>query len=318
MSTKNKKMPEYTFEDVVEIANDGSVVQKRKPIMSEYDKYMAEATDIYNRGVEENKKMADNQSAIAHAQFNEINRNVNEINKASGKANTGYAGDVSIDAYNSYRNAVNSAYSEANRNNNELYSYYLNEMRNLQQLKNEELLNERAYSDQKETNVLAEITSFLNQEGAYDSNGRITNDTANKIDNYLSMIYGNERPVGIQAYLDSQNGYSEWQGNKEGYTNAYESFTPKYKGFIEGKTVRSDDGDNITVKYNGEKYKLEVKTPNLSETDYNKVDNALSKTHGEMIKWNGKLYVRSKDGKVMEVTDRKGKEGTLAELMENV
>lgn len=110
---------------------------------SPYDTYMDKATEIYNQKVEENNKAAANQAASAGAQYREVNRNIGELNKANGRANTGYAGDTSIDAYNAYRNSVNESYANADKTNNELYSYYINEMLQLQQAKDSKEYNDR-------------------------------------------------------------------------------------------------------------------------------------------------------------------------------
>lgn len=208
--------PDYTMDDVVSVAETGSL----SPVepKSAYDTYMEEVKNIYNQGVESNNKNAANQAASAWAQYREVNRNVGEINKANGKADTGYAGDTSIDAYNAYRNSVNNSYSDASSANNELYSYYLGEMTRLQQAKDAKEESDRIYQDQKETNVVSEISGMLAEDGAFNNDGTITNETAKKTLDYVTRIYGNNIPETIMAYLESQDGFSDW-------FNAYKSGT---------------------------------------------------------------------------------------------
>lgn len=223
-----------TFNDYVSVVNSGKLPEEEPK--SAYDMYMEEAKNIYNQGVEANNKNAANQAASAGAQYREVNRNVGEINKANGKADTGYAGDTSIDAYNSYRNNVNKIYSDANSANNELYSYYLSEMAKLQQAKDskeatdrqleqtdrqldmqeEEFeynkeMQEREYNDNKAREV-AENIEVIKGENPYDADGKIKPTIARKIYEYLLDVYGEAEniPDSIIANVNTENGFKEY------------------------------------------------------------------------------------------------------------
>ena len=230
-----------TFNDYVSVENSGKLPEEEPK--SAYDMYMEEAKNIYNQGVETNNKNAANQAASAGAQYREVNRNVGEINKANGKADTGYAGDTSIDAYNSYRNNVNKIYSDATSANNELYSYYLSEMAKLQQAKdskeatdrqleqtdrqldmqekefeyNKEMsdrqmeLQEREYNDNKAREV-AENIEVIKGENPYDADGKIKPTIARKIYEYLLDVYGEAEniPDSVIANVNTENGFKEY------------------------------------------------------------------------------------------------------------
>ncbi len=225
----------YTMEEVVSVEQTGELPKVEEKPKSVYDTYMEEARNIYNQNVEDNNKAAANQAAIAGAQYRELNRNIGELNKANGRANTGYAGDTSIDAYNAYRNSVNASYSNANKTNNDLYSYYLSEVANLQQAKeNKEYqdrtlaMEEQAYADNKATNVLFEVDNILSQEGAYNTDGTINSETGNKIMDYLNAVYEGEIPSDVLARLGTKNGFKDWvnaynEGNDKSYINEHEN-----------------------------------------------------------------------------------------------
>ena len=233
--------------------------------------YMEEAKNIYNQGVETNNKNAANQAASAGAQYREVNRNVGEINKANGKADTGYAGDTSIDAYNAYRNSVNKSYSDANSANNELYSYYLTKMTELQQAKdnkeatdrqldmqekefeyNKEMsdrqmeLQEREYNDNKAREV-AENIEIIKGENPYDADGKIKPTIARKIYEYLLDIYGEAEniPDSVIANVNTENGFKEYV---EAYNNGEaEMLETKQKN---KEKVENIVAGNETIKVN--------------------------------------------------------------------
>ena len=276
---------------------------------------MEEAKNIYNQGVETNNKNAANQAASAGAQYREVNRNVGEINKANGKADTGYAGDTSIDAYNAYRNSVNKSYSDANSANNELYSYYLTKMTELQQAKdNKEAtdrqleqtdrqldMQEQQYQDEKETNVVSEVSGMLAEDGAFNTDGSITNETAQKTWDYITRIYGENVPESTMAYLESQEGFSEWleayNSGADGENSALNDYIDKhenpvlsmetqegYRGAdntygkvnIQGFGSTDRQNNDIDVSIGGTEYDLRMGNP--AKKEYSDIlDNLLAK-----------------------------------------
>lgn len=309
-----------------------SVNKEKKYTLEEvvnYDKLMSEAKNQYENNVASNNALANNRSSAAHAEYNELNRNINEINKANGRSNTGYAGDTSIDAYNAYRNSVNTAFSDANSANNELYSYYLSKMAELQQAKdNKEAtdrqltqtdkqldMQEQQYQDEKETNVLSEVSSMLAKDGAFNTDGTISNETATKTWNYIKRVYGDNIPETVMAYLEKENGFSEWlnafnKGSDEYRNNHNDDYALVDSilagGGHENTTVGSDDGDNFKIKLaSGTEYRLEGVTDlMLTDTEAQFVNSKLPQTHGSIIKYKGKLFVRTEDGKIMRVVGR--------------
>ncbi len=311
-ATENKN-PDYTMDDVVSVAETGSLPPVEPK--SAYDLYMEEAKNIYNQGVETNNKNAANQAASAGAQYREVNRNVGEINKANGKADTGYAGDTSIDAYNAYRNSVNKSYSDANSANNELYSYYLTKMTELQQAKdNKEAtdrqleqtdrqldMQEQQYQDEKETNVVSEVSGMLAEDGAFNTDGSITNETAQKTWDYITRIYGENVPESTMAYLESQEGFSEWleayNSGADGENSALNDYIDKhenpvlsmetqegYRGAdntygkvnIQGFGSTDRQNNDIDVSIGGTEYDLRMGNP--AKKEYSDIlDNLLAK-----------------------------------------
>lgn len=223
----------YTMDDVVEVVNGGKK-QEEKPT-SAYDTYMGEALKLYNQGVEKNNQNAANQAAAAGAQYREVERNINELNKANGTANTGYAGDTNIDAYNAYRNSVNASYANADSANNDLYAYYLDSVNKIQQAKDAKeaqdrtlAMEEQAYADNKATNVLYEVDNILSQEGAYNADGTINSETGNKIMDYLNAVYEGEIPSDVLARIETVNGFKDWvnvynEGSDKGYIEEHEN-----------------------------------------------------------------------------------------------
>lgn len=311
--TTENKNPDYTMDDVVSVAETGSLPPVEPK--SAYDLYMEEAKNIYNQGVETNNKNAANQAASAGAQYREVNRNVGEINKANGKADTGYAGDTSIDAYNAYRNSVNKSYSDANSANNELYSYYLTKMTELQQAKdNKEAtdrqleqtdrqldMQEQQYQDEKETNVVSEVSGMLAEDGAFNTDGSITNETAQKTWDYITRIYGENVPESTMAYLESQEGFSEWleayNSGADGENSALNDYIDKhenpvlsmetqegYRGAdntygkvnIQGFGSTDRQNNDIDVSIGGTEYDLRMGNP--AKKEYSDIlDNLLAK-----------------------------------------
>lgn len=321
-ATENKN-PDYTMDDVVSVAETGSLPPVEQK--SAYDLYMEEAKNIYNQGVETNNKNAANQAASAGAQYREVNRNVGEINKANGKADTGYAGDTSIDAYNAYRNSVNKSYSDANSANNELYSYYLTKMTELQQAKdNKEAtdrqleqtdrqldMQEQQYQDEKAAET-ADNIEVLKGENAYDSSGYITSETAERLWEYVKGVYGEDIPDSVMANLNSEKGFSEWLEayNDETGEKTYGRGDKKYSidSYLDLKdddngNVSEEEGDDFTINYNGNLYKMEVRSTNLTETEKYIIESQLGERHGSILYFNGKLYVRTNSGTIKEAVN---------------
>ncbi len=285
----------YTTEEVESVYNTGALPIP-KNVMK--DDLTAQYTQVYNDAVNRNNAMARNRALNANSEYNEVVRNANEINKANGTANTGYAGDTSIEAYNAYRNSVNSAYNDANTANNELYNYYL-----------DHIAQERARQDENETKVVGELETIL--ADTYTS-GYITEEGIAKAENYLTTIYSSmdNVPDRIKAYLGTKKGYTEWTDDKEKYYNnadTYELIDSATTGNRENTRVGSDIGDDFCVKIDGEDYKLETSAHGLTDEELNFVDKKLSDSMGSMIKYKGKLYIRDEDGGVMGVIGRDGK-----------
>lgn len=209
----------YTVEEAVSVGTTGNLHTKKPK--TDYDTYMAQATDIYNKSVAEADKMAQSQSAMAGAQYREVQRNLNELNKANGKADTGYAGDTSIDAYNAYRNSVNKSYSDANSANNELYSYYLSEITKMQQAKDSKEMQEQEAQDNFETKVVYAISEILAEDGAYDSDGNINARYAEEVLEYVKTVCGEDIPDSIAAYLGTINGFNSWKNDSGNYKNIH-------------------------------------------------------------------------------------------------
>ena len=257
-----------TFNDYVSVENSGKLPEEEPK--SAYDMYMEEEKNIYNQGVETNNKNAANQAASAGAQYRELNRNINEINKANGRANTGYAGDTSIDAYNAYRNSVNKSYSDANSANNELYSYYLTKMTELQQAKDtkEAMEYNKIYG---EGGVMDRINNYLKNEETYDEDKYLTGESARRIYNYVYNLYEGNIPSEIMAELESEKGFSEWlkaynEGNEDNYIHT-KSWSKQYKNkvphtkistIVDGSEYDSTKVDvgNVLTDSNGNKWKV--------------------------------------------------------------
>jgi hypothetical protein len=275
-----------------------NVEQPTQP--SAYDKYMQTATDIYNKNVESNRKASANQASAVGAEYRELQRNVNEINKANGRANTGYAGDTSIEGYNAYRNSLNQIYSQRDKNENDLYSYYIDSILKTQQAKeNSELaqkqmkITEDANQLEKDKYVSTQITAFLNNDESRDNAGKIKSDYADKVRNYIEEYYGSyeNAPASIKFELSSYPGFNDYlnaynndgtYGNTEvkynqlsGISNSNEivsadeqgakQFAVLDGGKASGSTqIRSEVGqNNFTVSIDGVPYRLE--TGKLSE-----------------------------------------------------
>lgn len=316
----------YSFDDVVSVADTGSLPSVNTTEKDPYTKYMEDFRSIYDKQVEANKKAAANKAAAANAEYNELNRNVNEINKANGRANTGYAGDTSIDAYNAYRNAVNEAYAQSEQSNNDLYAYYMQQMINLQQAKDSKEatdrqleLQEKEYNDSKTETILGTISEKLEDEGALNANGTIKAEKAQEIYDYLKDYYNGVEhiPKEVMATLNSTSGFKDW-------LNAYNNNTvDEYNnqnvlkssiiqnstsGSGENGTVGDDYGDNFVVKYNGLSYNVEVGSQaNASITAQvkEKLENELgSAMQGAVVLLGDKLYAVTETGNVVLVIGR--------------
>ena len=178
-----------------------------------YDDYMDEATNLYNQQKQQNINQANNQSALAHSQYKEVSRNLNEINKAKGFNNTGYEGNTQVNAYNAYRNAVNNANLNAQATNNQLYAYYLQEMANLKNAKDTQANYELQNFENSKNNVKNTIATMLENEAAYDVFGNpqdIGESTATRLWNYIKEMYGENIPSDIIAELKTVKGLDKY------------------------------------------------------------------------------------------------------------
>lgn len=334
----------YTIDDIIGVAETGEL-PKEKP-KSEWDKYMESATDIYNKGVEENNREAESKVANANAEYREIERNLNEINKANGRANTGYAGDTYIDAYNAYRNSVNDAYNTANKSNNDLYSYYMQTMMSLQDKKQTQENIGREYNDVQSQRMLETIANNVE----YGANDKITSENAKELWNYvLTSFDGVENiPSEVKASLESIDGFTEWlKAYNEGDTSSYDKESSKGSEFKlqsvdeEGnasnngaqvavvKTKFTTDGDgpedsshignsglnNFRISYNGTVYYLETgKNKERASTEAvnvmtKQINNAYGRApqEGDCCYYNGKIYIVTKKGDFHVVGPREAK-----------
>lgn len=266
---------DYTMNDVVTVSETGELPKNG---VTAQDSYMDEATRIYNEGVAENNDFAASQASNAGAEYREVVRNVNEINKANGRANTGYAGDTSIEAYNAYRNNVNKIYDSANKSNNELYSYYMSEMVRLQ--------------GEKDTDTISGISAIY--EMNLDENGNITLEGSNKIDNYLIERYGSlsNVPSNIISEISAMTGYSKPDENfdKTQYGDTYYSEIASAQDWEQKSKFLENNKRNYTVEeYN--KYK-EI----LDGNTYSK------KMNGQLIQgYSGSFDVKNIGGKSFNV-----------------
>ena len=328
----------YTIDEIMGVVNEGEGKPK-----SFYKQYMDEATDIYNRSVAENNQTAQNQSAVANAQYREVERNINEINKANGMSNTGYEGDALVSAYNAYRNSVNEARANANKSNNELYNYYLQNMASMEQEEYNKL--------HSETGVLSTLANFVNNEDAYNTDGTIKSDTAEDIWKYVGTLYGGAEniPNEVKATLESTDGFTEWlQAYNEGNVDAYDEGHSKGNGFgksttTDGKTISAinssftteggGEGDsshvgdtkhnNFRITYGGKVYYLETSKDKPSadeETEMKKtIKNAQGREaqEGDVCYYGGELYIVTRNGTMRKVEAREGngKKGHYTDLL---
>lgn len=329
----------YTIGDAVSVYLTGDLPTKTPA--GDYDRYMVQATDIYNKSVAEADKMAQNQSAMAGAQYREVQRNLNELNKASGKANTGYAEDTSINAYNSYRNAVNESYANADKSKNELYSYYMNEMLKLGTQKT-------AQEDAELNFDLSTIKEYALNNLVYNEDGTVTSDSAKKYYDYVSNYYGGKDkiPTAVLNSMLTEKGMSTWYNNHENGTpqnyvddikpdklvkiDAYDdNYNINKNGngnmdFAVLSTTKPDSSssirnntalDNFQIEYNGVRYYVETSnkkfnaSSNLAQFMDSQIKASLNRepTEGDCCYYNGRLYVRSKDGKYREIQQRERK-----------
>ena len=273
---ENNNTGGYTMNDVASVAETGSLPPTEPK--SAYDMYMEEAKNIYNQGVEQNNKSAANQAASAGAEYRELNRNVGEINKANGRANTGYAGDTSIDAYNAYRNSVNESYSNADKANNDLYSYYLSKMTKLQQAKDTKEatdrqldFQEKQYEDQRASETADNIET-LKGENAYDAQGYITSETAERLWKYVKGVYGDDIPDSVMANLNSEKGFSEWLAEYNGGESGEQGFGAYDLRY---ELYGIEDSDNWGASYEEKKEKLELLKGKIPEEQYAELEKQL-------------------------------------------
>lgn len=331
----------YTLDDAVSVADTGSLPTINTEPQDPYTKYMADFKSEYDKQVEANNKVAANRAAAANSEYNELNRNVNEINKANGRANTGYAGDTSIEAYNAYKNAINEAYAEAESSNNDLYSYYMQQMINLQQAKdNKEAtdrqlkLQEQEYNDAQTETILATISDKLNEDGAFNANGTINSEKAEEVWKYLNDYYGSSEniPREIMATLNSSQGFTNWldayNGKQSGDSTAYDAYlednqTNAYafateegkrgssntfgKVNIQGFGTRDARTNDIDLSINGVEYDLLMGNV-ASSMDAAKLDELLTKQgykkqSKQTAIYDGKLFIVDHSGTWRQMQD---------------
>lgn len=287
-----------TLDDYVSVDTTGNL--PTTPQQTPTDDYRQQYTDAYNQMVEKNNAVARNRALASGAEYRDIVRNVNEINKVKGNANTGYAGDTSIDAYNAYRNSVMDAYNEANSSNNELYRYYLDNM-----------AKERTYQDDKETKVLSEVEGIIASGEKY-TDGRISGETLEKVNEYLKTIYGENVPSGIKAYLGTQLGYNEYMNDSTNYGASIETLNDEvdFRGVGDNKTIGDDYGDNFKIKIGDDKYELQTARPKITQEEIDKLAEAINKT-GQIVSYKGEYYTKTEKGKVVRVTTRDDKVPTF-------
>jgi hypothetical protein len=331
---EKKKMgkTKYTIDEVLGYAN-GTSPKKEK---SFYDQYMEEAQNVYNRGIAENNQVAQNQSAVANAQYREVERNINEINKANGTANTGYAGDALVNAYNAYRNTVNEARANASKSNNELYNYYLQNMMSMEQAKEQDEYNKL----HSETGVLSTLANYVSTDDAYNADGTIKSDVAEDVWKYVNTLYGGAEnlPNEVKATLESTDGFTEWlKAYNEGGASTYDTEHSQGNGFglstdASGKQVSAinssftmdSDGEedsthvgdtnhnNFRITYGGKVYYLETSKdkPTTEEATAMKmkIKEAFGRDakEGDLAYYNGDIYVVTRAGTMRKVEAREG------------
>lgn len=286
---------EYTLSDAVSVANNGSLPKVEEK--TENNNYMEEATNIYNKQVENIDKSTANQAAIAGTQYRELNRNVNEINKANGRANTGYAGDTSIEAYNAYRNSVNEAYGNGETAKNDLYSYYLNNMANYQQSKETQEQQQEQFEWQKEqanrdfsqqqesinaakNENIANKIEILKGDNPYDRDGQINGDVAERLWKFANDTQEEEISSEIMSNLNSEPGFSDW-------LNEYNNSTSKSSNAYDLRydILSIQDSDDWVNSYNETKDKIEKLKTEISEEKYTELLSQLKEQ--EPTKGNG-------------------------------
>ena len=319
----------YNFGDIVAEANG-------KP-SNPYKSYMEMATEEYNRGVEQANANALREKAIAGAEYKELNNNINELNKISGKKDTGLQGDISISGYNKYLNSLANADKNATTSKNELYSYYLSAMQGVQ-----------SQADTYDFTQNEKVgTALDNYEMDTDSNGKITSDSAKAMWDYVNTFYGGEQniPNEIKAQLNSVNGFNEWldEYNKTGATTQYDANIGQLarnslsKIDANGQLVSSNDtkgydfavldatknatsskinastgANNFRLDFGGVTYYVETgaKRTQLSDDEGDKVKALIKKANGrdavegDLVYYNNKLYVVANDGTVCMVQGR--------------
>ena len=311
----------YTIDEIMGVVNEGEGKPK-----SFYKQYMDEATDIYNRSVAENNQTAQNQSAVANAQYREVERNINEINKANGMSNTGYEGDALVSAYNAYRNSVNEARATANKSNNELYNYYLQNMASMEQEEYNKL--------HSETGVLSTLANYVSTDDAYNADGTIKSDVAEDMWKYINTLYGGTEniPTEVKATLESTDGFTEWlKAYNEGGASNYDTEHSQGNGFrltttfdgaqvsainsslsADSSAIRDTNHNNFRIDYNGAKYFLETSkdkpTTEESSAMKTKIKEAFGRDakEGDLAYYNGNIYVVTKNGTMRRVEAREG------------
>jgi hypothetical protein len=309
----------YTLNDLIK-ANQPTDVK------SPYEQRMDEYTDMYNKQVEANNQNARNQSAIAYAQMQEINKNANELNKASGRQNTGYAGDISIDSYNAYRNSVNEAQRQANASNNDLFNYYLQNMSALEQEKVAQEMAREQMDYEKTKDIMNNLD--IGSDDYYE-NGNIKETKAKELWDYITTTYGGvgNIPKEVAATLNTTKGFNEWleaynSGNTESYQgnkgtevdNTGTAYRIINADATVGSQIRAVRNNNFKIKYNDKEYLVETGNQADTETALKIRELILDKNgtvkEGDLMYYGGKLYVVAKDSRsVFEVSNREGVRG---------
>ena len=278
---------QYTMGDVENVVNGAPT----EPVVeSAYDKYMRMATEEYEKQKAQNEQNAVNQAASAGAQYREVERNVNELNKLNGRANTGYVGDTSIYAYNAYRNSVNDAYAQASQANNSLYSYYLQTMADLQAKKDSKELsdvqlemNKQQLDFQKEEFDFQkeqfkyqqdenEYTKYKNWQNDLDGimeietdpkTGTITNESAKRLYEWTKSYFGGEINSKVMAELMQYKGFSEWLEQHE-----LDYITPENKEQLQNIIKNIETAEDWTAAYENAVSRIEEMKDKLTEEEY--------------------------------------------------
>lgn len=323
-----------------------------EPTKSVFDDYMEEEKKQYEKDVERNNKQASNEASYANSQYNEILRNVNEINKANGMANTGYASDTPVSAYNAYRNSVNDIYNRANSSNNELYRYYIQNMQALQEQKDNKEITDSA-------TVLQGLDNLMSEQGAKNANGTINSDYAKELWDYVTTYFGGEEniPNAVKSTLNSTKGFSEWlyaynngtvadydkvnkisdyskvttideNGNQDVNTGSNFAVVKNISKAESSSRINDTPQNNFRVTYNGQTYHVETGrnadklSPETQEMLKSKIKESTGREpiEGDIVYYGDNLFVVTVGGNVVKIQARSAKkrEGDYGNLLSEV